>query len=102
MNIYRTNYCGLVDESLDQKEIKLAGWIENIRDHGGVIFLDLRDEKGTVQLVSNDDSIFNGLTKESTISVTGVVRMRNEEDYNPRIKTRKVEVLVDKIEVLRK
>ena len=102
MNIYRTNYCGLVDESLDQKEIKLAGWIENIRDHGGVIFLDLRDEKGTVQLVSNDDSIFNGLTKESTISVTGVVRMRNEEDYNTRIKTGKVEVLVDKIEVLGK
>jgi len=102
MNIYRTNYCGLVDESLDQKEIKLAGWIENIRDHGGVIFLDLRDEKGTVQLVSNDDSIFNGLTKESTISVTGVVRMRNEEDYNNRIKTGKVEVLVDKIEVLGK
>jgi len=102
MNIYRTNYCGLVDESLNQKEIKLAGWIENIRDHGGVIFLDLRDEKGTVQLVSNDDSIFNGLTKESTISVTGVVRMRNEEDYNNRIKTGKVEVLVDKIEVLGK
>ena len=101
-NKYRNEYCGNVNESWIDKSIKLSGWIENIRDHGGVIFVDLRDEYGTVQLVSNDDSIFNGLTKESTIMVDGTVRKRNEEDYNPNIETGKLEVLVNNIEVLGK
>ena len=101
-NKFRNEYCGNVSESWIDKEIRLSGWIENIRDHGGVIFVDLRDEKGTVQLVSNDDSIFTGLTKESTIKVCGTVRKRNEEDYNNNIATGKLEVLVDSIEVLGK
>ena len=82
------------------KNIVLSGWIENIRDHGGVIFVDLRDIKGTVQLVSNDDSIFTGLSKESTITVKGIVRKRKEEDYNDKIKTGTLEVLVESLEVL--
>ena len=101
-NKFRNEYCGNVSESWIDKEIRLSGWIENIRDHGGVIFVDLRDEKGTVQLVSNDDSIFSGLTKESTIKVCGTVRKRNEEDYNNNIATGRLEVLVDNIEVLGK
>ena len=101
-NKYRTVYCGELNESYDSKEVKIAGWIENIRDHGGVIFVDVRDEHGTVQVVSNDDSIFDSLTKESTITITGTVRIRNEEDYNDRIKTGKIEVLVSSLEVLGK
>ena len=66
---YRDNYCGCLDESLVSKKVRVCGWIENIRDHGGVVFLDLRDESGVVQLVSNDDSIFSNLTKESVIMV---------------------------------
>ena len=77
-NKYRNVYCGKVEESHIDKEIKVAGWIANIRDHGGVVFVDLRDETGVVQLVSNDDSIFNDLTKESSVTVTGTVRKRNE------------------------
>lgn len=96
-NIYRTIYCGNITE--DNSDVILSGWIENIRDHGGVIFVDLRDETGVVQLVSNDDSIFNGLTKESAITVKGIVRKRAEDDYNTRIKTGTIEVLVSEITV---
>lgn len=99
-NKYRTEYCGNINESFIDKEIILSGWIENIRDHGGVIFVDLRDIKGTVQLVSNDDTMFTGLSKESTITVKGVVRKRSVEDYNDKISTGTIEVLVESLEVL--
>ena len=99
-NKYRNVYCGKVEESHIDKEIKVAGWIANIRDHGGVVFVDLRDETGVVQLVSNDDSMFNDLTKESSVTVTGTVRKRNEEDYNDKIATGTIEILVSSIEVL--
>ena len=101
-NIYRNCYCGDINNDSIGKSVKIAGWIENIRDHGGVIFLDIRDEHGTVQVVSNDNSIFDGLTRESSITLTGNVRKRNEEDYNPRIASGEVEVVVENIEVLGK
>ena len=101
-NKYRNIYCGKVTEESIDKEVKVAGWIANIRDHGGVVFVDLRDETGVVQLVSNDDTMFNDLTKESSVTVTGTVRKRNEEDYNDKISTGTIEVLVSSIEVLGK
>ena len=58
-NKYRNNYCGSLTEENIGETVKLSGWIENIRDHGGVIFVDVRDEYGTVKVVSNDDSIFD-------------------------------------------
>ena len=97
---YRTEYCGKISESMVGSEVTLSGWIENIRDHGGVIFVDLRDIKGTVQLVSNDDNMFSGLSKESTITVKGMIRARSEDDYNDHISTGKVEVLVESLNVL--
>lgn len=100
MSKYRDLYCGKVTEKDIDKEIKLAGWIANIRDHGGVIFLDLRDETGYIQLVSNDDTMFNGITKESSVTVCGTVRKRNEDDYNDKITTGTIELLVSSIEVL--
>lgn len=101
-NKYRNCYCGDINNNYVGKHVKFSGWIENIRDHGGLIFLDIRDEKGTVQVVSNDDSIFDGLTRESTVCLDGAVRKRNEEDYNPRLKSGEVEVVAESIEVLGK
>ena len=100
--MYRDIYCGEVSEEFLDKTVKVAGWVENIRDHGGVIFVDLRDETGTVQIVSNDDSIFDHLTKESTISLEGIVRKRDEENYNLKIKTGTVEILTEKYDILGK
>ena len=102
MNKYRNIYCGKITEEHVGKEIKVAGWVANIRDHGGVIFVDLRDESGIVQLVSNDDNMFNKLTRESSVTVTGIVRKRNEEDYNDHIKTGTIEILTTSIEILGK
>lgn len=101
-NIYRTIYCGQTTEQDIDKKLVLSGWIENIRDHGGIIFVDLRDETGTIQLVSNDNKIFEGLTKESTITTEGTIRKRSEDDYNPNITTGTIELLVDKITILGK
>jgi aspartyl-tRNA synthetase len=81
-NRYRTHYCGRLTEQEINKKVKVSVWIESVRDHGGVLFLDLRDETGIIQLVSNDDRIFEGLTKESTITVEGLLRKRDEDDYN--------------------
>lgn len=97
---YRTIYCGKVSEKEIGIEVKIAGWVENIRDHGGVIFVDIRDEEGTVQVVSNDDTIFAHLTRESSVTIVGTVRKREENDYNPRLKTGTVEILVSSLEVL--
>ena len=102
MNIYRDTYCGKVSEADVSKEIKLSGWVENIRDHGGVLFLDLRDEYGTIQLVSNNDELFKDISKESTITVKGVVRKRNEEDYNNNIETGTIELLVSELNLISK
>ena len=101
-NIFHTHYCKDLDIKSIGKKVVVSGWIENIRDHGGVLFLDLRDNTETLQVVSNDDSIFKGLTKESVIKVSGVIRKRDEETYNPKIKTGEVELLIDNLEVLSK
>lgn len=101
-NIYRNNYCGLVSEKDIDNKVRVAGWVENIRDHGGVIFVDLKDETGTIQIVSNDDHIFDNLTKESTISLEGLVRKRDEDNYNLKISTGKIEILIDEFNLLGK
>lgn len=99
-NKYRTHYCSELTELPTGTKLRVSGWIENIRDHGGVIFLDLRDPRGIVQLVTNDEKIFEGLTRESTITVEGLLRERDQDDYNPKLETGQLEILVDKLEVL--
>ena len=101
-NIYRDCYAGSLREKDIDKEVKVAGFIENIRDHGGVIFVDLRDYYGTLQLVSNDDKMFDDLTRESSVTVTGKIRKRGSDDYNDRIETGTIELLVSSIKVLGK
>ena len=101
-NKYRNNYCGKATEQDIDKNLRLAGWVENIRDHGGIIFVDLRDETGVIQLVSNDEHMFDNLTKESTISVNGIIRKRNEDDYNANLTSGTIELLVLDIEFVGK
>ncbi|MBQ9019305.1 MAG: aspartate--tRNA ligase [Bacilli bacterium] len=101
-NKYRTHRCGELNEKLVGEKVRVAGFVENIRDHGGVIFVDIRDMSGVIQVVSNDDSIFDGITRESSITLSGTIRKRNEEDYNNRIATGTIELLVDDLEVLGK
>lgn len=99
-NIYRTHYCSAIDKTMVGERVVVSGWIENIRDHGGVLFLDLRDNTETLQTVSNDDSLFVGLAKESVVKLTGTIRQRDKDTYNPRLKTGEVEMLVEHLEVL--
>ena len=99
---YRTNYCGKLSEKEIGKEVRIAGFVENIRDHGGVIFVDIRDNTGVIQVVSNDDSIFDGITRESSITILGTIRKRDEDDYNDHISTGTIELLVKDLEVLGK
>lgn len=97
---YRTFNCGeLTLDDLGQS-VALAGWVDTIRDHGGVAFIDLRDEYGVTQVVVNDDTLIYHLKKESVISVEGVVVKRDEETVNKKIKTGELEVKVDKLTVL--
>ena len=99
---YRTHMCGELTEKDIDKEVRVAGFVENIRDHGGVIFVDIRDMSGVIQVVSNDDAIFEGITRESSITVLGNIRKRNEEDFNERISTGTIELLVTTLKVLGK
>lgn len=88
------------------KKVSIAGWISTIRDLGGVVFLDVRDQYGITQaVISENDELVefsSHIPLESTITLTGTVRKRDEETYNPNIKTGEVEVFIEKIEVLGK
>ena len=99
-NEYHTTMIEDITKSMIGEHITVSGWIQNIRDHGGVLFLDLRDTTGVLQTVSNDDDMFRGLAKESVIRLEGTIRKRDEETYNDKIKTGEVELLVDKLDLL--
>ncbi len=96
----RTHTCNELNLEHIGSEVKLTGWIETIRDHGGVLFVDLRDHYGTTQIVFSDDSLIAGLAKETVILVEGVVTKRDEDTVNKKIATGLIEVRADKIEVL--
>ena len=99
-NKYRDHYCDKLTEKEIGKTVKVAGFVENIRDHGGVLFLDLRDYTGEIQIVSNIEGIFDKITKQSSMSITGKIRKRSPEDYNAKISTGTIELLVEKEEDL--
>jgi len=106
MNKYRTYNCSEIREKNVGEEIKLAGWVDTIRDLGGVLFIDLRDQFGVTQVVvSSDENAVDFAARipvESTISVSGKVRLRAEETINEKIETGKVELFADDIEILGK
>ncbi|MCR5744119.1 MAG: aspartate--tRNA ligase [Lachnospiraceae bacterium] len=101
-NIYRDHTTVMISEELIGQTVRVAGWVENIRDHGGVSFIDLRDQYGELQIVLRDTTLLEGIRKEMSISVEGLVEQRDEETYNPNIPTGTVEVEAKLIDVLGK
>ncbi len=101
-NIYRDRTINRISEADVGVTVRAAGWIENIRDHGGVSFVDLRDMYGVLQVVMRDTSLLDGLTKEDCVSIEGVIEHRDEETYNPNIETGTIELEAHKVDILGK
>ena len=99
-NRYRTIMISDITNDMVGKTILVSGWVQNIRDHGGVLFLDLRDTSGVLQTVSNDDSMFKGLAKESVVRLEGTLRKRSVDTINEKLKSGEVELLVSKLDIL--
>jgi len=101
----RSHYCGQVDENLVDQEIEVCGWVNRRRDHGGVIFIDLRDREGLVQVVFDPDKpeifgLAERVRNEFVLKVKGRVRLRDDAAINPNLKSGKIEMLGLELEVL--
>ena len=100
--MYRDITMKEISEQHIGQTLQVAGWVENIRDHGGVSFIDLRDMYGTLQVVMRDTALLVGITKEMCISIEGLVEKRDEDTYNPKIPTGTIELEAKKVTVLGK
>ena len=100
--MYRTITMQEIGEQHIGQTLQVAGWVENIRDHGGVSFIDLRDMYGVLQVVLRNTELLDGITKEMCISIEGPVEKRDEDTYNPKIPTGTIELEAKSIEVLGK
>ncbi len=98
--MYRTHRCNEIREQHIGNVVELAGWVDVVRDHGGVLFVDLRDETGITQVVVHDETLLKGVSKETVISVHGTVAKRDESTVNPKIETGLVELIADDLKVL--
>ncbi len=96
----RTHNCNELGIDHIGQSVKLCGWVDTIRDHGGVIFVDLRDHYGVTQVVLSDDSMLNDVGKETVIAISGNVTRRDEETVNAKIATGMVEVKAESLEIL--
>ena len=99
-NIYRDVTLDQVSEEDIGKELRIAGWVENIRDHGGVSFVDVRDMYAVMQVVLRDGALLEGIRREQAISIRGLVEKRDEETYNPKIPTGTIELEAHEVTVL--
>ena len=99
-NIYRDRTLDMLSEENVGETVRVAGWVENIRDHGGVSFIDLRDMYAVLQVVIRDPELLKGIKKEECISIEGVVEKRDEETYNPKIPSGTIELEAKKITML--
>jgi len=99
MNQYRTHTCGALREEHVGQTVKLSGWVDTIRDHGGVTFFDLRDQFGITQIVLHDEDSVKQVSKESVITVSGPVKRRDVDTVNPKIETGTVEVHAETVVV---
>ncbi len=96
----RTHHCNELRQEHIGLKATLSGWVDTIRDHGSVKFLDLRDQNGVTQIVFHDDSMLEGINRETVISVSGNVTVRDEDSINPKLDTGRVELHADSITVL--
>ncbi len=96
----RTHTCNELNAEHIGSRVTLTGWVDTIRDHGGVLFVDLRDHYGVTQVVFVDDSMLSGISRETVISIEGNVTKRDDETVNEKIETGMIEVRADKLEVL--
>ena len=101
-NIYRSRTLNEITEGDVGSTLRVAGWVENIRDHGGVSFIDLRDMYGILQVVMRDTSLLDGIAKEDCQSIEGPIEHRDEETYNPKIPTGTIELEAKTVTVLGK
>ena len=103
MHLYRTHNCGELGREHDQQEVRLSGWMHRVRDHGGVLFVDLRDHYGITQCVVDQSSPLlmqlEALRLESVITITGRVRIRDVEAVNISMKTGEIEVYIDALNI---
>lgn len=97
---YRTHTCNELTLNDLGKTVSLAGWVDTVRDHGGVAFVDLRDQYGITQVVVHNDALLKGIHKECVVSVTGEVVKRDAETVNPKLPTGELEVKVTDLQVL--
>ena len=100
-NKYRNKYCGEITIEDAGKTVRIGGWINSIRNLGSLVFLTVRDESGIVQVISEDSEKLADLTRESTVTITGIVQKRSG-NVNPNMKTGEIEIILDTIEVLGK
>ena len=98
--MYRDLTMKEISERQIGQTLQVAGWVENIRDHGGVSFIDLRDMYGVLQVVIRKPELLKGITKEMCLSITGLMEHRDEETYNPKIPSGTIELEAHKIDVL--
>ncbi len=102
VNRYHTHLCGDISEKEIGRTVRVAGWVENIRNHGGVQFLDLRDHYGVVQIVVHDQEMLRDVNRECTLTAKGKVIPRDADTYNPKIPTGTVEIAAEELTVLGK
>ena len=100
--MYRTLFCNDIRDEHVGKTVQLAGWVDVVRDHGGVIFIDLRDYTGVTQVVVHNEELLKNVNRETVISVSGIVNKRDEETVNEKIATGYVELVADSLQVLGK
>lgn len=101
-NIYRNRLLSEISEQDIGSTLKVAGWVENIRDHGGVSFIDLRDMYGVLQVVMRNTDLLDGISKEDCVSIEGIMEKRDEETYNPKIPTGTIELEAQSVNILGK
>ena len=102
-NKYRDHYTTMLSESDIGSTVRVSGWVENIRDHGGIEFIDLRDHYGMLQVTfQNNEKLLEGISKECAISISGKIIKRDESTYNPKIATGTIELAAESVDILGK
>jgi len=102
-NKYRDHNTAMISEADIGKQVRVSGWVENIRDHGGIEFIDLRDHYGMLQVTfQNNEKLLEGINKECAISIAGTIIKRDESTYNPKIATGTVELAAESVDILGK